>query len=169
MSFRGVEALLGQAPGPMPQGVQSALKAAMNAQGGPNNPATPAYREEPEHAWFLALQRIRISAREATEHVGEEKGPDVKAFFAAVRVGAEQLMAGIDPKTVSGAVAADLIRGQRPDIAAQLDLSKQQPPGPPQQGGPPLFPPAPVPQAPAGGTLAPQAPPPAAQPPAPAA
>lgn len=115
---------------------QSTLKGALNAQGGPNNPKTPAYRENPEHDWYLALQAVRITAKEAIERVGEERGPIVRMILGSIRTGAEKLMAGVDPQTVASSIAADLVRDSRPDLAALLDQAKA-PTGPPPGAGPP--------------------------------
>lgn len=127
---------------PLQPSVQNALKTAINGQAGPQNPATPAYRDNPEHDWYLALQRVRISAKEAMEHAGEEKGPIVKGVISAIRTAAEQLMAGIDPATVAAATAATMVRESRPEIAAQLEQPKAPvaPTGPPAAGVPGTLP-----------------------------
>jgi hypothetical protein len=114
----------------MAPSVQNALKGAMNTQAGPSNPATPPYRENPEHDWYTALQRVRITAKEAVERVGEEKGPIVKSVLSAIRNAAEQLMAGIDPAQVATATASSLVETTRPDVAALLKSPPATPAGP---------------------------------------
>lgn len=141
---------------------QSTLKSALNAQGGPNNPKTPAYRENPEHDWYLALQAVRITAKEAIERVGEERGPVVRTILGAFRTGAERLMAGVEPGTVASSIAADLVRDSRPDLAALLDQAKA--PAAPTGAAPP----GPSMDVTGGGALADAAPtaaPPPTQPP----
>lgn len=143
MSSQLAQILGGQAP---PQTAMSAM--------------TPDVRKNPTHEWYVAMQKLQITAKQALTKA-DEQDPVVKDFLAAVGQTALRLITiGTMAKPVVAAGLARAFDNFAPQVAGQLDmlaytLSSQssQP-----QAGPGGMGPSPQPMAPGMG-MPPGAPP----------
>lgn len=156
----------------------SGLAAALAGQAPPQtamSERTPDVRSNPEHEWYVSLQRIRMTTRDALIKC-DEQDPSVKDFLTALRGICDKLLAGANAKASIASGVARAIESWAPMPAMQLDTlafsliqSLSQPPtgpggmgapmgGSPQMGamtgGAPQAPPMAGPPAPAAGPAA---------------
>jgi hypothetical protein len=147
----------------MNQAQQGGLRSALAGVSPPPNPKTPAQRDDPQHKWYLALQRIRTTVKDLIERELEDKDQPTSDIFLAMHAALEKLLAGIDPKTVAGFMAASAVKSINPQIASQLEIEAAQAGRPPQVQGMPNL--VGMPQPPLGGGLMPAQGPPTGAPP----
>lgn len=110
------------------------LRSAMASVSPPQNPKTPAQRDDPQHAWYIALQRIRIPLQDTISNKLDDKDDKTAAILIAMHAAIEKLLAGIDPQMVAGFMAASAIKPFDPMTAATLENSAD------QVGRPPVVP-----------------------------
>ncbi len=92
---------------------QAPPQTAMSAQ-------TPDVRRNPEHEWYVGLQRIRMTARDALMKADEQE-PAVKAVLVALQGLCDKLLTGANPTASIASSTARMIDMINPAIAAQLD------------------------------------------------
>jgi len=129
----------------------------MSAVSPPQNPKTPAQRDDPQHSWYIALQRIRIPLQDLIEKQLDDKDDVTAAIIIAMHSAMEKLLAGLDPKIVAGFMAASAIKPFDPMTAAQLENNAAQVGRPPTVPGSPTLTGMPGAQSPLGG-MSPQMP-----------
>lgn len=153
----------------------------LGAQAPPQTPMsalTPDIRKNPTHEWYVSLQRVRMTTRDALVK-SDEQEPAVKDFLTAVRGICDKLLSGGNPRASIASGLARAVEGWAPQAAGQLDMAAMQilfqtqqssmspagpggmgmpgqtgmPPGAPPQGGPPMGGPPAPPAGPAGAAL----------------
>ena len=106
---------------------------------------TPDVRKNPTHEWYVAMQKLQITAKQALTKA-DEQDPVVKDFLAAVGQTALRLITiGTMAKPVVAAGLARAFDNFAPQVAGQLDMlaytlssqSSQPQAGPGGMGAPP--------------------------------
>lgn len=82
--------------------------------------ATPGIRSNPEHDWYVALQRVRMTAKDALMKAAEQD-PATKSFLSETRALCDKLLTGANPKASIASSLAGMVRDWAPQAAQQLD------------------------------------------------
>jgi hypothetical protein len=82
---------------------------------------TPNVRKNPSHEWYVSLQRIRMTARDALVK-SDEQEPVVKDFLVAVGGVCDKLLAGAKPAPAIASGLARAVESYSPQAAQQLDM-----------------------------------------------
>lgn len=105
----------------MTPGLAAQLQSAAPPQT-PMSERTPDVRRNPEHEWYVSLQRIRTTAVQALTK-SDEQEPAVKDFLAAVRGICDKLLTGANPRASIASGLARAIESWQPQLAQQLDVT----------------------------------------------
>lgn len=93
---------------------QAPPQTAMSAQ-------TPDIRRNPTHEWYVALQRVRMTVRDALTKA-DEQDESIKEFLSSVRTACDKLLTGVNPKASIATSLARAIESWAPQIAQMLDV-----------------------------------------------
>jgi hypothetical protein len=116
---------------------QSQLAAALGASAPPANAQTPTQRLDPQHEWFIAVQRVRMTLRDIIDRNLDDRDPVTQSLFVAMHIATEKLLAQIDPKITALLCAASIVKGINPNLGSQLEMLAAQSSAPPTVPGVP--------------------------------
>lgn len=137
----------------------------------PMSSMTPDIRKNPTHEWYVSLQRVRMTTRDALIK-SDEQDEAVKQWLTGIRGICDKLLSGGNPKASIASGMARAVEMWAPQAAQALDVQAMMllqqlsqpplgpggmggpgatpgqppmgpPPGGPPMGGPPATPPGP--------------------------